>query len=467
MTPTSTLPRSGTQAGCREKRRDIDELDQAILTLSRKLNAQHYQFLVLVREFDERAGWLQWSLASCTQWLAWRCDLSQSAARERVRIAHALKALPEISQAFAVGDLSYSKVRALTRVANAQNESALLAMARTMTAAHVDQHCQQRRNGSADAREDAGKAQARRSLRSWRDEARGMVTITLELPMAEGLLFEKAIDKASADQDGSYAAPDDSTSWQALQADAAMAMAQAYLSGLGAKNTHQSNHQPGPTTATSTADHYQVMVHVDHQALSGQQGQSEMPVETVRRLCCDGSIVPIIEDDQGQPLNVGRKRRIVSTSIRRALWSRDRGCAYPGCSHTRFVDAHHIEHWANGGETSLDNTVLLCSNHHQLVHEGGYSIHRDQHGSRYFQRPDGRAVPACGYHPSDWQDDYSQNDASSFDGKAVVGGASADALSAMEPVSEYQYLMPLPGVIVTMKVQSHFESASYSELLAD
>jgi len=132
------------------------------------------------------------------------------------------------------------------------------------------------------------------------------------------------------------------------------------------------------------------------------------------------------------------------------------------------VDAHHIEHWANGGETSLDNMVLLCSRHHQLVHEGGYSIHRDQHGSRYFERPDGRAVPACGYHPSDWQDDYSRNEASTFGGDAVVGGASADtlnvealnveALNAMEPMAEYQYRVPLPGVMLTT---SCFESAGW------
>jgi hypothetical protein len=87
------------------------------------------------------------------------------------------------------------------------------------------------------------------------------------------------------------------------------------------------------------------------------------------------------------------------------LRSRDKGCAFPGCHHTRFVDAHHIEHWSAGGETKLDNLMLLCSQHHKLVHEGGFSIERDYQNRWFFKRPDGRAVPACGYRAEDITDD--------------------------------------------------------------
>jgi len=246
------------------------------------------------------------------------------------------------------------------------------------------------------------------------------MTITLEVPIEEGDLFEKAVDKAAANlSDDAYvsnAVHDSKTDWCAVQADAAIVLAKAYLSGSA--NTQAGTGTDNNTQTSSTADHYQVMVHVDEKALRGRMGeagrtaeaegvagQSDLPIETVRRLCCDGSIVPVLENAEGEPLNVGRKLRTVTTTIRRALWSRDKGCAFPGCSHTRYVDAHHIKHWADGGETSVGNMALLCSQHHRMVHEGGYSILTDHAGNPYFKRPDGKAVPDCGYHESDWLDD--------------------------------------------------------------
>ncbi len=129
-----------------DRRLAIDALDKSIVNLSARINASTYELLVLIREFDERAGWLKWGLENCTQWLHWRCDLSRSAAREKVRVAHALKALPEISVAFSKGTLSYSKVRALTRAATAMNEASLLNFALSTTAARVEERCQQLRN---------------------------------------------------------------------------------------------------------------------------------------------------------------------------------------------------------------------------------------------------------------------------------------------------------------------------------
>ncbi len=108
---------------------DIDDLDSAIVSLAARINASSYELLVLIRRFDERAGWLKWGFINCSDWLHWRCDLSLSAAREKVRVAHAMKTLPAITSAFSSGELSYSKVRALTRVATLDNEDALLAFA--------------------------------------------------------------------------------------------------------------------------------------------------------------------------------------------------------------------------------------------------------------------------------------------------------------------------------------------------
>jgi 5-methylcytosine-specific restriction endonuclease McrA len=117
-----------------------------------------------------------------------------------------------------------------------------------------------------------------------------------------------------------------------------------------------------------------------------------LSAETVRRLGCDASVVRIIERD-GHPLSVGRRKRTIPAALRRALRSRDGGrCCFPGCTHLRFLHAHHIRHWAHGGLTSLDNLVQLCSHHHRLVHEGGFAVERaGPHGVR-FRRPDGRPI---------------------------------------------------------------------------
>jgi hypothetical protein len=147
------------------------------------------------------------------------------------------------------------------------------------------------------------------------------------------------------------------------------------------------------------------MIHVDQTALTEGRGRSDLPVETVRRLSCDGSVVPILDGAEGEPLSVGRKQRTVSTAIKRALRARDGGCSFPGCANTLFVDAHHVRHWSQGGETSLENIMLLCSAHHRLVHEGCYTIQRDAHDRWYFRRPDGRAIPAQGYQPDDMTDE--------------------------------------------------------------
>jgi len=121
-------------------------------------------------------------------------------------------------------------------------------------------------------------------------------------------------------------------------------------------------------------------------------GGPRLAQDTVRRIACDGSLVHITEDIAGNPLDIGRKTRAVSSALRRALQARDAGCRFPGCSHHRFVDAHHIEHWADGGGTSIDNLVLLCRRHHRSVHEGGFGLEKIADGRVRFTRPDGRAI---------------------------------------------------------------------------
>jgi len=140
----------------------IEDLDRNIRTLCSHINAATYELLVLIREFDERAGWLKWGLKNCAEWLAWRCDFSMTTALEKVRVAHALKTLPGISGAFGSGELSYSKVRALTRVANRGNEDELLVFALRATATHVAERCRELRCGSEESIDSAARAYAGR-----------------------------------------------------------------------------------------------------------------------------------------------------------------------------------------------------------------------------------------------------------------------------------------------------------------
>ncbi|MDH3439268.1 MAG: HNH endonuclease [Gammaproteobacteria bacterium] len=324
---------------------------------------------------------LQWGLDNCAEWLAWRCDLSLTTAREKVRVAHALKSLPAIAVTFSTGELSYAKVRELTRVANRENEAELLEFALRTTATNVAERCRELRNGSEASLDTSTRAFANRSLRIRRDHHRQIMTITVALPMAAGELIEKALDKARDDE--SRELPEyEQISWATRQADAFVNMVSGYLSGDSA------NHN----------DNYLATVHVDQSALIGREGRSGIPIESVKRLCCDSHAVVITENDDSEPLSIGRKTRIVPKAIQRAVRARDGNyCTFPGCNNRRFLDCHHVEHWSNGGETSLDNLMLLCTRHHTLVHEGGFRIEKDYRDNWFFVKPDGIAVPDNSY----------------------------------------------------------------------
>ena len=144
---------------------------------------------------------------------------------------------------------------------------------------------------------------------------------------------------------------------------------------------------------TSSNPAHLVMVHVEESVLRGEAGTSDLPTPAVRRLLCDGAVVGIVDDGDGSPLSIGRRTRTVPVRMRRALEARDRTCRYPGCHHGRWLDAHHVVHWADGGETNLENLVLLCTHHHKLLHEGEFEIRRHEtKGHYFFARPDGSPI---------------------------------------------------------------------------
>src|SRR5688572_9295398 len=212
--------------------RSIDELDAAICRLASRVNAVNYRLLVLVREFDDRMGWAKWSYPNCAEWLSCRCQISLSAAREKVRTAHALRDLPEISLAFREGRLSYTKVRALTRVAAMHDEGALVRYALGATAPDVEERCRQIRNVHPDSARDAQRAWEARSLSAWRNAGRGTMCFRVELPVDVGELVVKAIERALEQEDiPDGVAERAPAGFQSQQADALVAIAKTYLEG--------------------------------------------------------------------------------------------------------------------------------------------------------------------------------------------------------------------------------------------
>ena len=349
------------------RRAETARLGDAIAELAARIQAATYELLVMVREFDEREGWGS-GFQSCAHWLNWRTGLAMGAAREKVRVARALADLPRLSAAMHRGALSYSKVRALTRVATPETEVRLLDFARCATAAHVERLVRAwRRVDRVDAAADERRRHASRHLETWGDED-GMLVVRGRLSPEVGAVVQRALEAAA---DRLYHESEDKTEVSAGQR-------RADALGLLAESALTADLDRG-----ATGDRYQVVVHVDEGILKDDTGTGQsvledadglhVPAETARRMACDASTVVMCHARDGTALDVGRKTRTISPAIRRALTARDRRCRFPGCSY-RHCDAHHVRHWAAGGATRLDNLVLLCRRHHRSVHEEGFKI---------------------------------------------------------------------------------------------
>ena len=191
----------------------------------------------------------------------------------------------------------------------------------------------------------------------------GSLVLKARLPAVSGAMLVKALQAAMKDIPTCEVADrgvEVTLGPQLRRADALGLVAEAYLRRRAA--------------AAHNADCHQLVVHVDAEALASRSAGGcyieegpTLAVETVRRLGCDTSTIRILEDENGEPLDVGRKTRRVPAAIRRALRARDTGCCFPGCTFKHYLDAHHIEHWIDGGETRLDNLLSLCRWHHRAV----------------------------------------------------------------------------------------------------
>ena len=384
--------------------RSIDELAAEICTLTGHINAANHRWLMLVAEYDRRQGWSDSVTQSCAHWLNWKCGIAMGAAREKVRVARALESLPKVSAAMASGRLSYSKVREITRVASAATEDTLLMIAEHGTAQHVEKlvrgfrRCQDAEELSREA------CQQQSRCVSIRHDDDGSLILNCRLPAEAGAKILKALELAIEElpveppKDVPAGTLPERVPFSLRRADALALVAESFLAH-------------GALEVRGT-DRHQIVVHVAAETLRDRtagccefEHGPAMAAETARRFACDASVIELIENDDGEPLNVGRKTRKISAPLRRVLNARDKGCRFPGCANTRYLDAHHVEHWANGGETKPSNLVSLCRFHHRAVHEGGIRIEILDDGALRFVKPNGVAIdsvlPGCTQPPGD------------------------------------------------------------------
>lgn len=423
-------------------------LGDAIATIAEQLASGTARMLRLLAEFDAREGYLIDGQRSTADWLAWRCGIAAITAREHVRVARTLLELPATADAFERGRVSYSKVRSITRIATPGTEQELLTLARSSTAAQLEELVSRHRREAALA--TPGHAHRHRSVH-WFHDDEGMLTIRARLAPEDGEVVVRALQRAIEDEapdnvsppgplvppsplvppdaprvsagtqvpdplvplvppiaphvSAGTAAPaplvppdrhtyrfDEPLSSRQRAADALVAIAEGYLDSIAT---------PTPRTpsdrAASRLDRALIWIRADEAALMNRSGRAELMPERIpvgadalRRIACDARVIR-----QPAPgMTIGRSRRSVPDGMRRAIIERDRGCRFPGCRNKR-ADAHHITHWADGGATATSNLVLLCRRHHRHVHEDGFTIELDASTADVrVRRPDGALLSA-------------------------------------------------------------------------
>jgi 5-methylcytosine-specific restriction endonuclease McrA len=375
----------------------VQRIGDEIAELSAHLDAASARLLDLIQQFDVEGGWNN-GFRSCAEWLSWRTGVDIGAAREKVRVARALASLPMLSRALARGELSYAKVRALTRVATPETEERLIKIGRAGTAAHVERIVSGWRRMDRKAEvEEATRQHKHRALHIYRSDD-GTVVVRGRLTADVGAVLFRALDAArEALYQRARAAPTAHVSAEtsAVASLPPMEQQQADALALLAETALHHGIHPG-----APGERYQVVVHVDAPVLADADhpGQSvledgvRVSAETSQRLACDASRVVMRHDAEGNLLEVGARTRTIPPALRRAMLHRDQGCRFPGC-HARFGQGHHIRHWAHGGPTTLSNLTLLCRRHHRAVHEEGYQVERQPDGELRFRNLYGNPIP--------------------------------------------------------------------------
>jgi uncharacterized protein DUF222/HNH endonuclease len=357
------------------------ELIQGIDVFHRRVCSDQHELFTLIAEADREKAWRNSGARDMPHWLKMRLGMSEWKARRWIAAAHALEELPRLSQAFSLGELGIDKVVELTRFASLETEEDLIRWAKQVSCGAI------RRKGdlaSSQSIEDVRDSEKSRSLSWWYFDENRRFGLHAELPAADGAVVQKALERL-ADTLPVMPGEEDACFADARRADALVALSSTRIA------------------ADADPDRATVVVHAQLDGIVSRDGGAEIeggPVihpETARRLLCEARVQTVLEHTPGQPVGLGRMSREPSAWMMRQLRYRDAECRFPGCGYRRFTQAHHIRWWEHGGRTDLDNLLLVCTFHHKLVHEHGWTVRRETHGTVRWFHPDGtpyRAGPA-------------------------------------------------------------------------
>ncbi|MBL9013619.1 MAG: DUF222 domain-containing protein [Myxococcales bacterium] len=353
-----------------------DALGEQIAEHATHIDAAVHRLLTDLRTFDASGAWSRQGARSCAEWLAWRLRWDGNTGREHVRVARALGKLPKIDGACSRGKLSYSQLRAMTRVATPENEDFLLEIAEHSTATQLVLICRKyaavQRGEVPTPDEDADRRRITK-----RDLDDGMVSINVTLHPDEAELVWAAVTRIAKER-----APGELS-----RVDALVEMADQVVRGTSPERS--------PTEIVVTIPVQALEGHAaDELAMATTQDGTCLSSQAAQRLACDAGLVTMLEGAAGNPLAVGRKTRTISGALWRAVLKRDTTCRFPGCCNKLFLDGHHATHWIHGGETSLGNVLAICRFHHRYLHEYGYRVELDEQQQPTFFDKQGRVVHA-------------------------------------------------------------------------
>lgn len=362
----------GFDATCPPPDDPAEDLDRAAAAMV----AASARALRLVAECDERRRWRRDGATSMAGWLAGRYGLAWGTAREWVRVAHALRRLPRIAEAHAAGRLSWDQLRPLTRFATPETDARWARRAPALRPWTL--YREAARHERVRPRDEEGLRRMRSLSLHW-DRERPVLYLEGLFPAEQGAALQTALERRAervvlADRPDSPA--------EARLADALVELVTGTDEGRA----------PAPT----------LVVHAEAEALAGREAAEgpwlaetesgrRLSAEAVRRLACDARVEWVLEAD-GRPVGIGRRGRVVAGAVARLLRHRDGACRFPGCERRRWLQAHHLVHWGDGGRTDLDNLVLLCHAHHRLIHEGGWRTSGHPARNLRFHDPRGRPL---------------------------------------------------------------------------
>ena len=338
------------------------EISRSISEDQVELGRIHRRILRNIAEWDRRELWRADGCADMVQWVSGRFNLSHYQARLRINCAHALPGLPLIDAALTAGELSLEKAVHLTRFATGDAEKDLLKWARRVQPSTIEAEADKRQKIAVD---EVRRAHKERYLSWWWSRDKSTLLFEGALPAARGVQFVNSIKQLVKDIPNvpedidELHKPSPQILWERRCADA------LYGLSLNEINSHQDS-----SRAT-------IVVHAELESVTGTGEVESGPLlhrSIVEQLKCDARLQFVLTDKQGNALGIGETARNAPAWLIRQLRKRDRHCTFPGCNHKVFVQAHHIRHWTKKGPTDLDNLVLVCDFHHDLVHKFGWDV---------------------------------------------------------------------------------------------